>query len=279
MQYVRGKLTKLDDFLVLLDVAKTKGGEIKLSLPMREAEFSICYDGDLFYLSTEGSDSDPKYELVKFLEEWIRSEVQPTFEFYEDKECGGGLALTEDQLKKILTDRYLEKAREMPDSFEITKIDITTVPSFLVAHWKTKKPVSKSELYKHNLTLSYIAKLIDNGKLEIRAFTTVESMPVKLRSFLMIVAAISLIYLILPLNFIKLSALKINEAVNWALREKVVGTERRMLPVKGCFNTPFILDGTKIVNPGIDGKPGTGDDLVVQLPTDGYIPTFTVPAK
>jgi len=277
MQYVRGKLAKPQDLVILLDIVKDKTGEVRLYLPLQQIEVSICYDGKNFYLSSD--DGNPKFQLTKLLEEWIKSKTQPTFEFYEEKECRKDVSLSEDELERLIQNPYLELVEEVPDTFEITKIDIERVPSFLVAHWKARKPVSKRELYRHGFTLTQIARLIDKDFLRVRPFTTAESMPVKLRTLLTVIAGIALLYLILPLNFINLTVAKVNEALNWGLRERIIGVERTRLPTKGCFNTPFILEGNLVINPGIDGKVGTGDDLKLILPEKGYTPTFTVPVK
>ncbi len=280
MQYIRGKLTKLEDLIVLIDVLKEKTGEVRLQIPYRDGEISICFDGVLFYLSGKDQGRGEKFALIKFLEEWLTTNLQPTFEFFEGEKCSGGLALTEEELLEIVNSPDLWKAREIPEYFEITKIDATSVPSFLVAHWKTRKPVSRKELYKHGYTLSDVVKFLEAGLLQIRPFKMADSMPVKLRVFLVSVAAVCLVYMILPLNFIQLNGLKLQEALNWGLREKVLGAEgKKELPVKGCFNTKFFLLDDRVVNPGIDGTIGTGDDLSLKLPRKGYKPTFAVPVK
>jgi len=280
MQYIRGKLAKLDDLQILLDILKEKLGEIRLFMPYRnDLEVSICYDGALFYLNGVENES-PRFSLIKFIEEWITTNVQPTFEFFEGEKCGTGQKLTEEEIRALIEDTRFNKVKELPEHFEITKIEIQRVPSFLVAHWKTRKPLSKAELYKYGFTLTEVVKLLDEGSLRIRPYKMVESMPLKLRVFLMAVAAVCFIYLILPLNFIHLNAVKFNEALNWALREKILAEdEKKALPVKGCFNTRFYLHKDRIVNAGIDGQVGTNDDLSMPLPQKGYIPTFTVPVK
>jgi len=280
MQYIRGKLAKLDDVQILLDILKDKPGEVKLFIPYRsDTELSICYDGTHFYLTSSGEES-PKLSLIKFIEEWLTTGVQPTFEFFEGEGCSGGLELEEEAIRALTEDPRFKKVQELPPNFEITRVEVQKAPSFLVAHWKSKKPLSRTELYRYGLTLSDLVKLIEEGVLKIRPYKMVESMPLKLRVFLMAVAAVAFIYLILPLNFIPLNRVKFNEAVNWALREKILGEEeRKALPVRGCFNTRFYLHGDRVVNAGIDGLIGTGDDQSVPLPKKGYIPTFTVPVK
>ena len=280
MQYIRGKLTKPDDFLILIDILKEKLGEVRLQIPYQNSEISLCFDGILFYLSGKDEGRGEKFTFIKFLEEWITTNIQPIFEFFEGEKCSGGLALTEEELMEIVQNPTLWKVKEIPEHFEITKIEIESVPSFLVAHWKTRKPLSRQELYKHGFTLSDIVKFLEAGLLQIRPFKMAESMPFKLRVFLTAVAVICLIYLILPLNFIHLNSLKFAQALNWALREKILGAEgKRELPVKGCFKTRFFLVDNRIVNPGIDGIPGTKDDQVMELPRKGYKPVFAVPVK
>lgn len=280
MQYIRGKLTKPDDFLILIDILKEKLGEVRLQIPYQDGEISICFDGILFYLSGKDEGRGEKFSLIKFLEEWLTTNIQPIFEFFEGEKCTGGLALTEEELMEIVNSPTLWKVREIPEHFEITKIEVESVPSFLVAHWKTRKPLSRKELYKHGYTLSDIVKFLEAGLLQIRPFKMADSMPVKLRVFLTSIAAICLLYMILPLNFVQLNALKFGEALNWGLREKVLGAEgKRELPVKGCFRTKFYLLDDRIVNPGIDGVIGTKDDQTVKLPKKGYKPVFAIPVK
>jgi len=278
MQYVRGKLAKIDDLFILLDVLKEKTGEVRIYLPIQELEVSICYDGAQFHVHSE--EENPKLHLTKLLEEWLTSKVQPTFELYEGKECPGSLLLTEGELRALIEGPRRRKVYQIPEAFEITKIEIDRAPSFLIAHWKARKPVTKKELYRHNITLSQVAQLIDEGALKIRVFRAVESLPFKLRALLMAAAVVCLIYLLLPLNFLHLNVLKFNEALNWGLKEKILGTEKTVkLPVKGCFSTRFYLHEDKVVNLGLDGKLGSRDDKSIELPKKGYIPTFTVPAK
>jgi hypothetical protein len=280
MQYIRGKLTKPDDLLILLDILKDKLGEVRLQIPYRDIEVVICYDGVFFYLSGSPEDKGERFTLIRFLEEWLTTELQPTFEFYEGEKCKSGIALTEEELLEVVNSPALWKVKEIPEHFEITKIEIQSVPSFLVAYWKTRKPLSRGELYKHGLTLSDVVKFLESGLLQIRPYKMVESMPFKLRVFLTAVAVICMLYLILPLNFIHLNSLKFPEAQNWALKEKVLGADgKRELPVRGCFKTRFYLVGEQVVNPGIDGIIGTKDDSVLHLPEKGYIPLFTVPVK
>ncbi|WP_456341965.1 hypothetical protein [Thermovibrio sp.] len=280
MQYIRGKLTKPDDFLILIDILKEKLGEVRLQMPYQDGEISICFDGILFYLSGKDEGRGEKFSLIKFLEEWLTTNIQPVFEFFEGEKCSGGLALTEEELMEIVNSPTLWKVREIPEHFEITKIEVESVPSFLVAHWKTRKPLSRKELYKHGYTLSDVVKFLEAGLIQIRPFKMADSMPVKLRVFLTSIAAICLLYMILPLNFIQLNILKFGEALNWGLREKVLGAEgKRELPVKGCFRTKFYLLDDTIVNPGIDGVIGTKDDQTVKLPKKGYKPVFAIPVK
>jgi len=280
MQYIRGKLAKPDDLLILLDVVKEKGGKVKLHMPYHRTEVVICYDGNSFYLGEEGKkDTDPRFLFRRFLEEWVGTALQPTFEFFEGERCTGEVAITTDEIREMLEDRILSRIRSLPEHFEVVKVAREGVPSFLMAHWKTRKPISKKSIYSYGITLSELLQLIDRGLVRIKPYKMVESMPLKLRVFLTAAAVVSILYLVLPLNFIELGPFKKNEALNWGLREKILGKKEAKLPVKGCFRSPFILAEDRVINPGIDGKFGTEDDWIIELPRKGYIPTFAVPVK
>lgn len=280
MQYIRGKLARPDDLLILLDVVREKGGKVKLHMPYHRTEIAICYDGNTFYLGEKGeTGKDPRFLFRRFLEEWVGTSLQPTFEFFEGESCTGEIAITVDEIKEMLEDRVLSRIRSLPEHFEVIKAAEKGVPSFLVAHWRTRKPLNKKSVYSYGTTLTELLQLIDKGLIRIKPYKMVESMPLKLRVFLTAAAVVSIIYLLLPLNFMELGPLKENEALNWGLREKILGRKEAELPVKGCFRSPFILVRDKVVSPGIDGKFGTDDDWIVELPKKGYVPTFAVPVK
>ncbi|WP_457679492.1 hypothetical protein [Thermovibrio sp.] len=280
MQYIRGKLTKTEDLIMMLNVLKEKKGVLKLSIPYKEGEVEICFDGIFFYVKGEDKSSGDRFQLIKLLEEWITSNILPVFELYEEEECSGGTALTEEELLSLIEDENLQKAKEIPESFVITKIELSKVPSYLAAHWRVEKPVKRNELYRHKILLSEVAKLIDLGLLKIRPYKLEESLPFKLRAFLCATAAVSIIYLILPLNYLQLNAIKFLKAINWALRDKILSVGNTVeLPVKGCLNAKFFLVKDEVVNAGIDGTLGTEDDKKVKLPLKGYKPTFALPVK
>ncbi len=273
MQYIKGKLANLEDLLILIDLLKEKKGEVRLHLPYQSEEVSICFDGNSFYLSD-------RFKLIKLLEKWIATNIQPIFELFEEEGCSTNQEIEEEKLIEIIKNPTLKEVRRIPEVFEITKLETTNLPPFLVAHWKTKTPINREEIYKHGYTLSDLVKSLESGLLEIKAFKTTESLPFKLRLFLTSLAIICIVYLVLPINFTQFNRLKVEEAINWALREKVLGVEgKRELPVKGCFKTKFYLIDDKVINSGIDGIVGTADDKVIKLPKEGYKPTFAVPVK
>jgi hypothetical protein len=279
MQYIRGKLARPDDLIILLDVLKEKKGKVKLQMPYYATEIYLCYDGKHLYLNAPQSTKSPRFALKRFLEEWITTNIQPIFEFFEGEICREGSLIREEEISELIHDPNLKKVKSIPEHFEITKAAVEEVPSFLIAYWKTRKPLGKNAVYDHELTLSELVRLIDRGLIRIKPYKMVESMPLKLRVLLMAVISVSIIYLLLPLNFISLGMLKYGEVVNWSLRNKVLGIEDAELPVEGCFKSKFHLRGDEVINPGLDGKVGTDDDLRINLPKKGYTPTFTVPAK
>ena len=279
MQRIKGKFSNLDDLIIFIDRLKESGGQLKLYLPYYN-NLSICSDKENFYLTTSTSELPERKALKAFLEKWLISKVNPEFEFYEGEICTEGIPISKDELFQILRDPFIESVDELPPFFEITKIDVKKVPSFLVAHWTAKQPVKRDEVYRYGLTLSDILKYIEADLIEIKPFNVMESFPYKLRIFLQALALLVIAYYALPIGYLKFNQVKILEAFNWGIKEKIVkGTVREELPVKGCFKTKFYLIGNTVVNPGIDGTVGTGDDLKVELPKKGYRPTFAIPVK
>ncbi len=280
MQRVKGRLNSLDDLIIFVDRLKDTGGRLELYLPYFNEEVTICYDGINFYISTNISDFPEKKALKIFIEKWLLNDLSPEFEFIEGERCSSGLPVLEDELLQVLKDPFLEMVKELPPYFEITKIDVKRVPSFLVAHWTARRPVNRDEVYKYGLTLTDILRYIEAGLIEIKQFNVMESFPYKLRLFVQALALLVVIYFTLPLGYLKFNQFKIGQAVNWGLREKIVkGSVREKLPVKGCLRTDFYLIADRVVNPGIDGTVGTGDDITVKLPDKGYTPVFALPVK
>jgi len=280
MQRVKGRLNSLDDLIIFVDRLKETGGLLDLYLPYFNEEVEICYDGINFHLSTNISDFPEKKALKVFIEKWLLNDLSPEFEFIEGEQCTSGVPVFEDELLQVIKDPFLEMVKELPPYFEITKIDVKRVPSFLVAHWTARRPVSRDEVYRYGLTLSDILRYIEAGLIEIKQFTVMESFPYKLRLFVQALALLVVIYFALPLGYLNFNRLKVPESINWGLRDRIVkGEVREKLPVKGCLRTNFYLIGNKVVNPGIDGIVGTGDDIAVKLPDSGYRPVFALPVK
>jgi len=280
MQRIKGKLSNLQDLIIFVDRLKDTTGYIELYLPYLNEEVTLCHDGVNFYISTNKKDFPEKKALRAFIEKWILKGISPEFEFVEGEPCSSGVPIPEDELFQLIKDPFLERVSELPSHFEIVKIDVKKVPSFLVAHWTAKRPVNREEVYKFGLTLSDILKYVEADLLEIKPFTAVESFPYKLRIFIQAIAVLVVMYFALPLGYLKFNQFKLPEAINWGLREKIVkGTLREELPVKGCLKTDFYLIGNRVVNPGIDGTVGTKDDISVKLPDQGYKPVFALPVK
>ena len=280
MQRVKGRLNSLDDLIIFVDRLKETGGLLDLYLPYFNEEVEICYDGINFHLSTNISDFPEKKALKVFIEKWLLNDLSPEFEFIEGEQCTSGVPVFEDELLQVIKDPFLEMVKELPPYFEITKIDVKRVPSFLVAHWTARRPVSRDEVYRYGLTLSDILRYIEAGLIEIKQFTVMESFPYKLRLFVQALALLVVVYFALPLGYLNFNRLKVPESINWGLRDRIVkGEVREKLPVKGCLRTSFYLIGNKVVNPGIDGIVGTGDDIAVKLPDSGYRPVFALPVK
>jgi hypothetical protein len=279
MQLIKGRIFKIKDLFILLDMLSEKGGKLTLYLPYRDKEINLCSKGRSFLIEGEG---DPTFKFLNFVEEWLLGELPANFELYETEECREGREIEREELFKLLGDPHLKEVKEIPELFEIVSIDIKKAPSFLVAHWTAKKPVERKEVYKHGTTLLQIVKLINSGALSIKPFSAVESLPTKLRLLLICIGAITLLYYLLPLNYFDANLLKINRAVNWALTYKVISEQlppKVELPVKGCFQSPFFLEGDEVVNLGIDRTLGTRDDTVANLPEKGYKPVYAIPEK
>ncbi|ADU97249.1 hypothetical protein Theam_1286 [Thermovibrio ammonificans HB-1] len=280
MQVVKGRIFKLQDLLILLDMATDRNGRLILYLPYKQRELSLCYRGDSFIV--EGATGDPKFEVISFIEEWLRGEIPANFELYDGELCEEGKEIDKEELIKIVGDPLFKEIDEIPDHFEIVTINVQRAPSFLVAHWTAKRPVNSWEVYNHGVTLFDILKLINDGALTIKPYSAVESFPTKLRLLMVAVAAVTLLYYVAPFNYTSGNVLKLNKAINWALTYKIILTNPAgevELPVKGCFRTHFYLQGNRVINPGLDQIPGTGDDTVARLPNRGYKPVYAIPEK
>ena len=283
MQRIKGRLSNLEDLIIFIDRLRESGGRLELYLPLGNEEIVICHNGINFILASSNSEFPEKKAFKIFIEKWLLSGIEPMFEFYEGEVCSNdsnSLSVSEEELFQILNDPYLKSVKDIPHYFEVTKIDVRNVPSFLVAHWKTQRPVNRDDVYKYGSTLSDIVRYVETGMIEIKPFINVKSFPYKLRLFLQALAFITVAYISLPIGYMKLTSFKVFEAANWGLKEKIVGHKtRKELPVKGCFKTKFYLIGNKVVNSGIDGVVGTDDDISFKLPEKGYIPVFAFPVK
>ncbi len=281
MQHVKGRLSSLGDLLIFLDRLKESGGRLELYLPYYNEEIVICFSGTSFFIDGTSTDFLGRKALQVFLEKWLLGGVPPEFEFFEgEEECSSGTAVPEEELFKVVRDPFLEKIKEFPQFFKIENIDVKRVPSFLVAHRTTGRPVSREEVYRYGLTLSDILKYIEVGLISIKPYAVMESFPYRLRLFVQALALLVVIYFSLPLGYLKFNVFKLSEAINWGLRDRILnGGEREELPVKGCLKTRFYLIDNIVVNPGLDGIIGTSDDLSAPLPARGYIPTFALPVK
>jgi len=279
MGYVKGKLNKYNDLFVFLDFLKEKGGRIDFYLPFNDFSVSVCYDGKFFYLLSEEESKSPKFSLLKFLDEWFISGVQPYFVFFEGEPCEGGIPFSEEELNLILRDEALFKVKELPPSFLITDVRITELPSFLVAYWRNNKSLTREDLYNYGMTYTELVKLIEAKALEIEPFHQSELFPQTFRFLLISFIAASLVYLLLPFYLFNVRLFVGNLALNWGLTYRLLDKdEGQELPFKwGFFKFYYFKD--KVVSPGLDGKLGTEDDIVIDLPKEGYIPVFTVPER
>ncbi len=279
MGYIKGKLNNHNDIFIFLDFLKEKRGRIDFYLPLDGFSISLCYDGNFFRLSSDKGSKNPKFELIKFIEEWLISGVKPNFVFFEGESCKGGVPLTEEELTLLLRDKDLLKVKELPPSFLITDLKVTVLPSFLVAHWRAAKPLSREDLYRYGMTYTDLIKLIESKALEIEPFYQVEVFPQTFRLFLFSLFAVSLVYLFFPFYLFNVPLFTKASALNWGLTYRLLDKqEGKELPFKWGF-FKFYYFGDKVVSPGLDGKIGTEDDIVINLPKRGYSPVFTVPER
>jgi hypothetical protein len=205
------------------------------------------------------------------------------FELNEVEECSGSYngALPEEKLVEIVNNPYLQSVRKVPENFVIKFMDTSKFPSSLVTYWTTKKPLSKLDLYRLGVSIADFAKLMEEGAVGIEPYKYQEAMPLKARILIILALFLSLLYLFLPVNLLKFSELKFLEALNWAMKEKVLGGNegKKELPVTDCLGRKLWLVGNAVVSPGIDGQLGTEDDRKEFLPKSGYKPFFAVPTR
>jgi len=283
MRYLKGKLSKPQSFRTLLDVVKGKGirGKITITLPYGVEELSLCYDGSSIRVETF-EELSPDFVVKRFVEKWILSGTYPTFVLSNAEGCKGNYigTLSEDELFEIMESPLLEAVKELPESFIIKSINVSGFPS-LVSYRATKKPLMKRELHKLGISILDFVKLIKEGMLEIEPYDYQEAMPLKARVIVVSLLALSFSYFLLPLNLSKFSDLKLLDALNWALKEKVINedVELKILPVNDCLGKKIWLIENAVVSPGFDWKLWTSDDKRKLLPKSGYKPFFAIPVK
>ncbi len=271
---MKGKIRKFEDVWVVIDLLKEKTGKLYLTLSREGSKLVLCYDGTLFYV--EGDDVlDEEFSLKSFVEKWFLSGGELEFNLVELEPCGLGKAISYEKLQEILRNPFLKEIVKIPDPFEISYLDARKSPQFLVSYWTAGRPVTRWDVYREGYTLSDLVRFIHSGILKIRPYKKVESLPAIIRLPLIGLAAAVLLSFFIPFELQKLNLFYLNEAVNWGLKEKVLGRKNGIpLPVLGCANRRFYFLGDRVVNPGIDGKFNTGDDVVFPLPKEGFVPTF-----
>jgi hypothetical protein len=284
MQYLKGKLSEPQDFAMLFDVIKERGtaGKITVTLPYGVDELTLCYDGSTVYVEAL-EDLSPDFAVKKFVEKWILSGTRPVFVLHDTSECSesSNKALSEEELLQIVGDPHLKSVKKLPESFIIKFMDVSKFPPALVSYWTTKKPLRKTDLHRIGISIADFVKQMEEGAVDIEAFSYQEAMPFKARIVVIFFLVLSFLYLLLPVNLLKLSDLKLLDAVNWALREKIIDeeAERKTLPVTDCLGKKVLLVEDAVVSLGLDGQLGTDDDKKRALPKSGYKPFFAIPVR
>ncbi len=284
MQYLKGKLNSIKEFDTLLRFIEEQEqkGLLILYLPYRSDEITLCFDGTKVYV--EGTFSGPpELALKRFLEKWLLSGKGLHFELYDSKSCSSEFteSMSYVRFERIIRDPCFKKVREIPEKFHIKWIDVKAAPSSLISYWALKKPITREELYSLNLSLCDIAKLVDEHKLKIRVYIDYESLSKLSKALIIILIAVSAVYVLVPTHLKTVNMFKLMEAQNWGLREKIVspGTHRIELPVKDCYGKNVQLIGNYVVSSGIDRRINFGIDEKKELPAKGYKPFFALPVK
>jgi len=284
MQYLKGKLSEPQDFAMLFDVIKERGtaGKITVTLPYGVEELSLCYDGSKVYVEAL-EELPPDFAVKRFIEKWVLSGTRPVFVLHDVQGCPGNYVgtLPEEELLKIVEDPRLKSVKKLPESFIIKSMDVSKFPPALVSYWTTKKPLMKKDLHRIGISVVDFIRLMEEGAVDIEPYSYQEAMPLKARVVVISLLLLSFLYLLLPVNLLKFSDLKLLDALNWALREKVVDdeVERKKLPVTDCLGRKLWLVEDAVVSSGFDGQLGTGDDRRKLLPRSGYTPFFAIPVK
>ncbi|WP_165863683.1 hypothetical protein [Phorcysia thermohydrogeniphila] len=269
---------------MLLDVLKEKGttGRITVTLPYGVDELTLCYDGSVVHVRAL-EELPPDFAVKRFVERWVLSGTRPVFELYEADDCSEdyGGTLSEEELLGIVGDPHLKSIKKLPESFIIKFMDASKFPPALVSYWTAKKPVMKVDLHRLGISIADFLKLMEEGAIEIEPYDYQEAIPLKARILVILLLVLSLLYLFLPVNLLRFTDIKLLEALNWAMKEKVLDEEvdRRELPVTDCLGKNVWLIEDAVVSPGLDGQLGTEDDKKKSLPKSGYKPFFALPVR
>jgi len=271
LQELKSKLKKLEDLLLLID--KIESGTCVLKFSHINEEIKFCINNSNIF-STGGNLSEKHFK--EFLEKWIYSSLPLYMEILVNTECSGKFLFSKEELRKIIVElsQSEEKIKKFPEKFEILDAIGENLPPVIRFHFILKKPMSVWELYQNNLTISQLIELIDSGSVKIRPFDEFDSLPKSLAYILNALIILMIVFYILPLNFLKLNTFKLNEAQNWALRNKVIGREKAELPIKGCLKSQFVASNGEIKIINLLHKETLG-----KLPKKGYKPMFAIPER
>jgi hypothetical protein len=176
---------------------------------------------------------------------------------------------------------HLKSVKKLPESFIIKSMDVSKFPPALVSYWTSKKPIRKQDLHRLGISITDFIELMEEGAVDIEPYDYQEAMPLKARIVVIFLLVLSFLYLLLPVNLLKFTDIKLLEAFNWAMKEKVLDEEvdRRKLPVTDCLGRRIWLVEDSVVSPGLDGQLGTEDDKEKPLPKSGYKPFFVLPVR
>lgn len=272
MSDLKGKLRAPEDLKLLLHGLEKRKGKLTLSLPYFGDRVSICTDGRTWKVNPNFRD------FQVFVEKWKIGSVHPSF-FMNEETCQEGTEIDKERILELLSNPLMNKIGSLPESFLIERISLENVPSCLVSMRRLRKPVKRWDIYRCGLTLLKFAELIENGLIEIRPFKLRESLPLWLGLALNLFLITGFVTLILPTKFLKLNEFKYNEAINWSLRETVLGKRETLtLPVKGCLDSLFILEKDRVVYKG-NFRNFLLFKKVLKLPVKGYRPVFCLPEK
>jgi len=271
LQELRGRLKKIEDFLLIIDQVNS-GVCIFRSHHMNE-EIKFCIkNGKIYSIDKNLSE---KF-LKEFFEKWIYSSLPIYMQVLINSSCTGNFLCSKEELRKLVVKfiKLEKRIKEFPEKFEILDTRGENLPHVIKVSFILKKPMSVWELYQNNLTISQLIELIDSGSVKIRPFDEFDSLPKSLAYTLNALIILMIVFYILPLNFLKLNSFKINKAQNWALRNKVIGKEKAELPIKGCLKSQFVASNgeIKIIN-------FLHRETLGKLPKKAYKPMFAIPER